>query len=65
MGFQLAIGNDLKHQFNQVKSEAGRKWLQSFIKRHPLISMRTADGISAVRVKGFTLANVARFFGNL
>jgi hypothetical protein len=61
MGLQLAIRNDLKHPFNQEKSEVGKKWLRSFLKRHPVISMRT-EGISAARVKGFTSENVARFF---
>ena len=27
VGLQLAIRNDLKHPFNQEKSEAGKKWL--------------------------------------
>ena len=62
MAFQLAIRNGLKHVFNQEKSEAGKKWLRSFLKRHPVISMRTPEGISAARVKGFTSENVERFF---
>jgi len=62
MAFQLAIRNGLKHPFNPEKSEAGRKWLRSFLKRLPVISMRTPEGISAARAKGFTSENVARFF---
>jgi hypothetical protein len=30
--------------------------------RHPVMSMRTPEGTSAARVKGFTSENVARFF---
>jgi hypothetical protein len=62
MGLQLAIKNGLKHSFNQEKSEAGKKWLRSFLKRYPVISLRTPEGISAARVKGLTSENVARFF---
>ena len=62
MDIQLVIGNGLKHPFKQEKSETDKKWLQSFFKKHPVISMRTPEGISAARVKGFTLENVARFF---
>jgi len=58
----LAIRNGLKHPFNQEKSEAGKKWFRSFLKRHPVISMRTPEGISAARVKGFTSESVASFF---
>jgi hypothetical protein len=32
MAFHLAIRNGLKYPFNQEKSEAGKKWLGSFLK---------------------------------
>jgi len=32
------------------------------LERHSVISMRTIEGISAARVKGFTSENLARFF---
>ena len=53
MAFQLAIRNGLKHPFNQEKSVAGKNCFRSFLKRYPVLSMRT-EGISAARVKGFT-----------
>ena len=62
MAFQWEIRNVLKHPFNQENSEAGKKYFRSFLQRHPVISMRTPEGISAARVKGFTSENVARFF---
>jgi hypothetical protein len=65
MAFHLAKRNGLKHPFNQETSACGKKWLRSFLERHPLhpvLSMRTPEGISAARVKGFTSENVARFF---
>jgi hypothetical protein len=52
----------VKHPFNQEKSEAVKKWLPSFLERHPAISMRTPEGISAAQVKGCTSEDVARFF---
>jgi len=51
MAFQLAIRNDLKHPLTQEKLAAGKKWLRSFSKRHPVISMGTPKGMSAARVK--------------
>ena len=62
MAFQLAIRNGLKHPLNGEKSETGKRWFRSFLKRHPVISMKTPEGISAARVKGFTSENAARFF---
>ena len=64
MAFQLAV-NVLKHPFNQEKSADGKKWLQSFLKRHPVLSMRTPEGISAAQVKGITLENIARFLTSM
>jgi len=62
MAFQLAIRNGLKHPLNQEKSETWKRWLRSFLKRHPVISVKTPEGISAAQVKGFTSENVAMFF---
>jgi hypothetical protein len=65
VAFQMAIGNALKRLFNQEKSTAGRKWLRSFSKSHPILSIRILEGISAARVKDFTSENKARFFWHL
>jgi len=62
MAFQLAIRNGFKHPFNQEKSAAGKKWLLSFLKRHPVLTTRTPEGISAAQVKGFTSDNLTRLF---
>lgn len=62
LAFQLALRNGLKHPFNINISSAGKKWLRAFLKRHPVLSMRTPQGISAARVKAFTPENVAKFF---
>jgi hypothetical protein len=62
MAFQLAIRNGLKHPLNQEKSATGKKWLRSFLKMYPLLSMRNPEGISVARVKSFTSENVARSF---
>ena len=53
MAFQLTITNGLKQPFNQEKSVAGKKCFRSFLKRHPVLSTRTPEGISAARMKGF------------
>jgi hypothetical protein len=62
MAFQLAIINGLKHPFNQEKPATGKKWLRSFLKMYPLLSMRNPEGIYVARVKSFTSENVARSF---
>jgi hypothetical protein len=63
VSFQLTIRNGLTHLFNQEKSAAGKKWLQSFLlSLYYVLSMRTPEGISAAWVKSFTSENVARFF---
>jgi hypothetical protein len=46
MAFQLAKRNGFKHPFNQETSTCGKKWLRSFLERHPVLYMRTPEGIS-------------------
>lgn len=46
LAFQLAEKNDLPHRFNKEKRAAGKKWLRSFLKRHPELSCRTPQAIS-------------------
>jgi len=62
MSFQLAIRSGFKHPLNQEDSEAGKKQFRSFLPKHPVISMRTPEGTSAARMKGFISENVARSF---
>nr|CAH7719070.1 unnamed protein product [Callosobruchus chinensis] len=62
MAFQLAFRNKIPHPFNGVSKSAGKKWLRLFLKRHPQLSMRTPQGMSAARVKSFTPEKVSGFF---
>jgi len=63
--YQLAVRNGIKNQFCKRNEKAGRKWLKNFLRRHPEISVRTPEGLSLSRARGFTPESVARFFLNL
>lgn len=62
LAFQIAIKNNAQHPFSQSKKIAGTKWLRGFLRRHPTLSIRTPQAISAARTKGFTQENVNSFF---
>ncbi|XP_050315343.1 uncharacterized protein LOC126749702 [Anthonomus grandis grandis] len=67
LAFQLAIQNGLQHPFSMTKSSAGKKWQKGFLKRHPELSFRKPQGVSAARIKGASLIaeiklNPARLF---
>ncbi|XP_022824970.1 tigger transposable element-derived protein 6-like [Spodoptera litura] len=62
MAFQLAIKNNLRHPFSVTKASVGKKWLRGFLRRHPTLSIRTPEAVSAARVKGFNPVAVANFF---
>lgn len=62
MAFELAIRNGLRHPFNLHNASAGKKWFKLFLARHPNLSLRTPQGVSAGRIKSFTPENVAAFF---
>jgi len=40
LAYQLAEANQMKHSFNKEKKAAGKKWLYSFMRRHPQLSLR-------------------------
>jgi transposase-like protein len=58
----LAEKLKVKHCFSQASRMAGRDWLQSFIKRHPEISIRSPQATSLSRAVGFNRAKVNAFF---
>jgi hypothetical protein len=65
LSYQLAVGNRIKTQFCKRNEKAGRKWLKHFLCHHPEISVKTPEGLSLSRVKGFTPESVAQFFKSM
>jgi lipid II:glycine glycyltransferase (peptidoglycan interpeptide bridge formation enzyme) len=65
MAYQLATRNKLSHAFSQGKQSAGNKRMKLFIKRHPELSLRKPQAVSAARVKDFNRENVSNFFSIL
>ncbi|XP_069670121.1 jerky protein homolog-like [Periplaneta americana] len=62
LAFQLAKQNDLPNPFSKGMEQAGKKWLKNFLRRNPQLSVRTPQGQSFARVKGFTPDAVGKFF---
>ena len=62
LAYQLAVRNEIKTRFCKRNEKAGRKWLKNFLHRHPQISVRTPEGLSLSRARGFTPESVAQFF---
>lgn len=54
LAFQLAIRNNLKHRFSKNQERAGYKWLRSFLKRHPELTLRRPQSLSTAPIKEFT-----------
>lgn len=44
---------------------AGVDWFSSFLKRYPILSIRTPEAMSLARVSAFNPTTVQRFFDNL
>jgi hypothetical protein len=60
--YQLAVRNEIKNRFCKRNEKVGRKWLKTFLRRHPQNSVRTTEGLSLSRATGFTSESVAHFF---
>jgi hypothetical protein len=65
LAYQLAVRNAIKSQFCNRNESAEKKWLKNFLHHHPEISVRTPEGLSLSRVRGFTAESVAQLFLNL
>ena len=50
--YQYAVQRGFSHNFNNDKQMAGEDWFQSFMKRHPELSIRKAEGLSRARAGG-------------
>jgi hypothetical protein len=62
MTYSLAVRNGARHPFSREKETAGRKQLKLFLRRHPNLSFRKPQRVSAARIHGFTKENVDQFF---
>lgn len=60
--YELAEQNNIKHNFNKIKKQAGKKWFYAFMRRHPQLSLRQPESTSIARCKGFNKENVTQFF---
>jgi hypothetical protein len=65
LAYQLAVRNGSKPQFCKRNEKAAREWMKNSLRRHPEISVRTPEGLSLSRARGFTPESVAQFFFNL
>lgn len=65
LAFELAHKLKLPHRFNNEKKMAGKLFYFDFMKRHPDLSLRTAESTSLMRAVGFNKTQVDIFFTNL
>jgi hypothetical protein len=62
LSYQLAVTNGIKIHFCKRNEKNGRKWMKHFLRRRQEISVRTPEGLSLSRARGFTPESVAQFF---
>jgi hypothetical protein len=55
----------INHRFNKEEKTAGDGFYQSFMKKHPELSLRLAQNISVSRRDGFRKESVVRFYTKL
>ena len=52
----------IKNWFCKRNEKVRKKWLKNFLRRHPQISVKTPEGFSLSRARGFTPESVVNFF---
>lgn len=55
----------LPHKFNKEKERAGYDWFNSFLRRHPDLSLRKTEGVSIARGQGMNREDVGNHFKRL
>lgn len=65
VAFQLAKRNGFSHRFNQADGMAGQDWMNSFLLRHPDLSLRKPEVTSGARAMGFNKVAFTQFFNLL
>ena len=60
--YSLATELNIENKFNHTSKMAGRDRLNSFMKRHPELSISTPQATSMARAVGFNWPKVAQFF---
>lgn len=62
IAYSFAIQQNIPHTFNNEKKMAGQDWFLSFMKRHPELALRKAQGLSTARAKGMTRQECDKYF---
>jgi len=60
--YDLADSNNIEHNFDNSLKRAGRDWFDGFVRRHPNLSIRSAEATSLGRLIGFNRPQVNQFF---
>lgn len=65
LAYEYAQANKIENRFDSGCKMAGRDWVESFLKRHPDLTLRQSTATSLARVIGFNKVQVDRFYQNL
>ncbi|XP_044598416.1 MFS-type transporter clz9-like [Cotesia glomerata] len=63
--YEYAEANKIENRFDSGCKMAGRDWVESFLKRHPDLTLRQSTATSLARVIGFDKVQIDRFYKNL
>lgn len=63
LAYQLAVQNKIPHPFQG--QQAGKAWIEGFMKRHPQLTFRSPEPTSISRCSAFNRTQVDRFYDNL
>ena len=65
LAYEMAEHAGMKHRFNHDRKSAGYDWYQGFMRRHPDLSLRKPEGLSAARASMLNPTTITDHFNKL
>jgi hypothetical protein len=60
--YKYCVKHEVSNNFSEKSAMAGRVWMEGFRRRHPELSLRKPEAVSAQRASGFNRVKVNRFY---
>ncbi|XP_050293801.1 tigger transposable element-derived protein 2-like [Anthonomus grandis grandis] len=62
LAYSFVVQQNIPHKFNTERKMAGQDWFLAFMRRHPVLAVRKAQGMSTATAKAMTKQECSQYF---